>query len=71
MAPKSLLFTEGSLKFENKEHLFDFVFTLYFYDFALMLYIAAKCHCQLWEWKIISKIVRISGDCDQNGDRVS
>ena len=28
-APKSFLYTEGSLKVENKEHLFDFVATLY------------------------------------------
>ena len=28
-APKSFLNTEGSLKVENKEHLFDFVVTLY------------------------------------------
>ena len=27
---KSFLFTEGSLKVENEEHLFDFVVTLYF-----------------------------------------
>ena len=29
-AGKSFLFTEGSLKVENKEHLFDFVVTIYF-----------------------------------------
>ena len=29
-APESFLFTEGSLKIVNKEHLFDFVVTLYF-----------------------------------------
>ena len=28
-APKSFLFTEGSLKVENKEHFFDFVVTLF------------------------------------------
>ena len=29
-ASKTFLFTEGSLKVENKEHLVDFVVTLYF-----------------------------------------
>ena len=29
-AHKSFLFTEGSFKVESKEHLFDFVVTLYF-----------------------------------------
>ena len=28
-APKSFLFTDGSFKVENKEHLVDFVVTLY------------------------------------------
>ena len=36
-ACKSFLFTEGTLKVENKEHLFDFVVTLYTYNTALLL----------------------------------
>ena len=28
-APKSFLFTEGSIKVENNEHLIDFVFTFF------------------------------------------
>ena len=44
-ARKSFLFNEGSLKFENKEHLFDFVVTLYYQKFE--------------DEKIIGLIVRI------------
>ena len=71
-ARKYFLFTEGSLKVENKEQLFDFVFIVNL--FASKLYAVAKCHSQLSKVEdevIISQIVRISEGCDQNGNRVS
>ena len=58
-ARKYFLFTEGSLKVENKEQLFDFVFIVNLF--------ASKVEDEV----IISQIVRISEGCDQNGNRVS
>ena len=46
-ACKSFLFTAGSFKVENKEHLFDFVSKLYLHHVASKLYPVAKCHSQL------------------------
>ena len=48
-AGKSFLFTEDSLKVENKEYLVDFVVTLYF---------ISLCSNALssWEWKVIFPI---------------
>ena len=64
-ANKFFLFTESSLKVENKEHLVDFVVTLYLSHFALMCYAVTKCHSQLCQicWSFIG--------CNQNGDGVS
>ena len=55
---KTFLFTECSLKVENKKHFISF-------QFAKMHYEVAKCHSQLCQ------IVGFSKDFDQNGDMVS
>ena len=57
-ARKSFLLTEGSFKVENKEHLFDFVLTLF-----IISYLRMK--------RSLVKFVSFCKGCDQNGDRVS
>ena len=67
------LFTNGLLKVENKENLFDLVVTLYFISLCFNPLRSRKVSQSTFENEmiIISQFAGTSKVCDQNGDRVS
>ena len=60
-ARTSFLYTEGFLKVENKEHLVDFVITLYFTSFCFNALCSGKVSVNFQKFENEKNISQIAG----------